>query len=203
MLQPIVHADLQSGGVYSCRAITVLALALAKDWQAGELSFRQDLAIGGRSFWRFCSIWFHSVSFRQVPVSWCWQGRVSSRARAELMLLSFSPLGWFVPFSSFEKQVLFLEHFVALQQIGWRKELKTAVRWYGQRLSLAAGNDLLRQQRERASSFHRILLPGGGVPGCQVSHIAVGRGSRKVAEIDFLRINCAPYLLSLSNTFFN
>jgi len=52
----------------------VLALALAKDGRVGELLSRQDLAIGGCSFWRFPLTWFHSVSFREVPVSRPWQG---------------------------------------------------------------------------------------------------------------------------------
>lgn len=103
------------------------------------------------------------------------------------MPLSFSPVGWFVPFSSFEKQMLFLECFVALQQIRWREELKTAARSYGQRLSLAVGSNLWRQERERAPSFHRTPLPGGGggIPGCQASCLSMGRGRGKVAVIDF------------------
>ncbi|KAI1240967.1 hypothetical protein IHE44_0009422 [Lamprotornis superbus] len=35
----------------------------AQGCRAAELSFRQDLAIGGRGFWHFPSLWFHSVSF--------------------------------------------------------------------------------------------------------------------------------------------
>lgn len=54
---------------------------------------------------------FLALSFNLVPFSlFLWSssflslaGRVSSQACSELIPLSFSPLGWFVPFSSFEK----------------------------------------------------------------------------------------------------
>lgn len=63
-----------------------------------------------------------------------------------------------------------------LRQIGWREELKTAARLYGQKLSLAVGSNLLRQERERAPSFYRIPLPGGGILAVSLPHIC---GRRK------------------------
>ncbi|KAF2974313.1 hypothetical protein EK904_009873 [Melospiza melodia maxima] len=76
--------------------------------------------------------------------------------------------------------MLFLECSVVLRQIGWREELKTAARSYGQKLSLAMESNLLRQQRERAPSFYRIPLPGGGVLTASLPHICGKKG--KIAE---------------------
>lgn len=95
-----------------------------------------------------------------------------------------------------------MERFVALQQIGRREELSLAARFYGQGLPLTVESYLWRQRRERALSSHRCLSLGGGVPSCQDSHVSVGRGSGKAAEIGFLCSNCVPYLLSLCHTLF-
>ena len=149
----------------------------SKGWTGGWVTVSAGF---GHRWLQFLALSFDLVPFSLFPWGSSFPslaGSIGSRAHAELMPFSFSPLGWSVPFSSFEKQTLFLEPFVVLQQIGWREELKTAARSYGQRLSLAVGSGLSRQRRRRAPSFHRIPLPGGDAPSCQASHVSVGRGS--------------------------
>lgn len=84
-----------------------------------------------------------------------------------------------------------------LRQIGWREELKTAPRFYGQNVSLAIESSLLRQQRERAPPFYGIPLPGGGVLATSLPHIH-GKTKGKSSKNRFsVRLLCTLPALSL------
>lgn len=138
-------------------------------------------------FLALCSIWFHSVSFCEVPVSCPWQGRsvhepVLNSCRCHSLLW-----GGLCHFPVLKNKCYFWSALLRWNKLDEeKKELETAARSYGQRLSLAERSDLWRQERERAPSFHWIpLLRGGGIHGCQSSHVSMGRRSGKVAVIDF------------------